>query len=310
MKLFNKSKLMAIFLTLSLIITCLLTPVSASEYNEISANLGISTAAEKLSVESSDRVIQAYKVSEKEIVNGTQFRIAIPVSTYYDKSGSLDDTVSVQQNSINSEVSGSSFAPAATNIYYIDVSIQGSNGQIVGKVWHLGYVPKHNLNIALWAGDSSASSKITSINTTNISAWPFTTQVSSTPTSSKFWDVTITGTMDGQNFYYSTYDFLFNKKAVEYPSVTDCFGNVSMTVPSSAAWSKVSNPVAALTTAERNAYITWYEQTYNNGNSLNWNDVQIHHIKPRAYGGTHVYSNLMPLKTSVHTTVTTWWASY
>ena len=288
--------MMVLLLTLSLVINFFVTPVSASAFNNVSQTLNISNESEKYAIENSDDVVQAFKVSETEIENGTQFRIAIPVP---DKSISIENDVLDSDSSI-----------AAANLFYIDVSIQGSSGKVVGKVWHLGFLPSHNLNISLWAGNTSASSKMTSVNTTNISAWPFTTNVSYVPTASKFWDVTITGTMDGQSFYYSTYDFLFNKKAVEYPSITDCFGNISMTVPLSAAWSKVSNPVAPLTTSQRNAYITWYQQTYNNGNPLNWTDVQIHHIKPRAYGGTHTYSNLMPLKSSVHTTITTWWASY
>ncbi|WP_163195775.1 HNH endonuclease signature motif containing protein [Clostridium thermarum] len=299
MKSLHKSRLMAVILVFSLIITCLIIPVSASASINTSSPVSISTASEKAAIENSDNIIQAYKVSETPIENGTQFRIAIPISA---DSVQSDDTESLDPNATSDSV--------AASVYYIDVSIQGSGGKVVGKVWHLGFLPSHNLEVGLWAGNTSASSKITSVKTTNITAWPGSTQVSSTPTASKFWDVTITGTMDGSSFYYSTYDFLFNKKAVEYPTFTDCFGNVFMTVPSSAAWSKVSNPLPALTTAQRNAYITWYEQTYNNGNALNWNDVQIHHIKPRAYGGTHDYSNLMPLKTSDHTTITTWWANY
>ncbi|MDR1158178.1 MAG: HNH endonuclease [Oscillospiraceae bacterium] len=288
---------MAVILMFSLITTCFAIPAVATENVETFSVVSVSTEIEKISIEASDHIIHAYKVSEEPLENGVQFKIAIPVSTDAAQSA-LEDETSISN------------VTAAVDLFYIDVSIQGSGGKVVGKVWHLGFLPAHNLEISLWAGNTVASSKITSVNTTNITAWPGSTQVSSTPSASKFWDVTITGTMDGESFYYSTYDLLFNKKAVEYPDITDCFGNVFMTVPSSSSWAKVSAPLPALTTAQRNAYIAWYEQTYNNGNSLNWNDVQIHHIKPRAYGGTHANSNLMPLKTSVHTTVNTWWANY
>ena len=54
----------------------------------------------------------------------------------------------------------------------------------------------------------------------------------------------------------------------------------------------------------------WYEKTYNNGNSMDWTDIQIHHIKPLKYGGKSVNSNLIPLPKATHTQFTTWWAQY
>ena len=117
------------------------------------------------------------------------------------------------------------------------------------------------------------------------------------------------GTLEGTPFTYSTYEFLFNKKGVEYPKYTDPLSKKVMTVPPT-GWTKVSNPVSALTTPERDKYKLWYEKNYNSNKVMDWSKVQVHHIKPRAYGGTHVYENLMPLDSSFHSTVTTWWVNY
>ncbi|MDO4799497.1 MAG: HNH endonuclease signature motif containing protein [Bacillota bacterium] len=197
-----------------------------------------------------------------------------------------------------------------TSIGYINVEIYGSGGNVYGKIWRVGTFDSVNFKFQLWAGDASASTKMVENTVTSVPAWPFYKTISFTPTATKFWDVTLQGQLNGQSMYYSTYDILFNKKAVRYPELTDAFGNVSMAVPPIATWTKVSNPLGTLTTSQLNAYKTWYQNTYNNGSALNWNDIQIHHVKPRAYGGTHAYSNLIPLHKNVHSTVTTWWANY
>lgn len=82
-----------------------------------------------------------------------------------------------------------------------------------------------------------------------------------------------------------------------------------MTVPVTSL-TKVSNPLPVLTQKERDTYRAWYEKTYNGGKTINWTNLPIHHIKPRAYGGTHVYENLMPLDSGFHSTVTSWWVNY
>lgn len=111
--------------------------------------------------------------------------------------------------------------------------------------------------------------------------------------------------------YYDTYIFLHNKLGNRYPSYTDSRSKKSVTVPESAVW-----PVVAAanrdswTTSQRTQYRTWYEKTYNNGNSMDWTDIQIHHIKPLKYGGKSVNSNLIPLPKATHTQFTTWWAQY
>lgn len=81
-----------------------------------------------------------------------------------------------------------------------------------------------------------------------------------------------------------------------------------MTKPVSTTWSANSSSSCALTNSDRRAYKTWYDATYG---SLNWNDYEIHHIRPCEWGGNKDYSNLIPLPYSFHRgTVSPWWVNY
>lgn len=250
---------------------------------------------EKQHVVSQNVELVSQEVTETE--NRFRLKIEVPKQLSKEaKDGSSNDSV---QNTVS-----------ATSVYYINVSIYGSGGSVYGQMYATGSIPSHNLTLSLWNGTYGAwDTKVKSVTTTSIGSWLFPTKVSAVPTATKFWDVTLTGTVGGTNIYYHTYDFVFNKKAVEYPKHTDSLSGKVMTVPKT-NWTKVANPLPALTKSQRDAYKAWYEQTYNNGKVLDWSNVQVHHIRPRAYGGTHNYDNLIPLKTSFHTTVTNWWANY
>jgi hypothetical protein len=278
----TKNRLFAFILALVMIIACFIVPSTALG----SENIGNQDIID----------FTPYAVSETQMENGVLFEIAIPAPIF------CSDSISVEDDSIGT----------GSRLSYIDVGLSGSGGSVKGSVWRIGTVAPHNIEIALLSGSTNgyASTKVAYTNTTNIPEWPSNVDVSWKLAGSRFIKVKLSGVIGGTTIDYETYEFLFNKNGIRYPDVTDCFGNVYMTVPASSIWIKVANPVNPLTTSERNAYMAWYEQTYNKGKALNWTDVQIHHIRPRAYGGTHAYSNLMPLKTSVHTTVTTWWANY
>lgn len=194
---------------------------------------------------------------------------------------------------------------------YINVEIYGSGGKVKGKIWRVGDIDFTGTYQLLAGNTKATANSIKATESINsVPAWPFYNGISATPTKTQFWNVKLEGSLNGDDLEYSTYDFLFNKKAVEYPQLTDAFGNILMTVPTSATWSKTSSPLGTLSSRQLASYKTWYQNTYNNGEALNWTNIQIHHIKPRAYGGTHAYSNLMPLNKTVHSTVTTWWTSY
>jgi hypothetical protein len=109
----------------------------------------------------------------------------------------------------------------------------------------------------------------------------------------------------------NTYAGLANKNAVLYPYIIDIFSGIVMAEPSTTGQVKVPDPDRdTWTTAQRGAYITWYINTYGNPNR-NWDDYDIHHVLPLAYGGTSSNSNLIPLLRPVHQqVVNTWWLGF
>jgi hypothetical protein len=131
---------------------------------------------------------------------------------------------------------------------------------------------------------------------------------SGTSGKTSYWSVSIDGTYGNQSVSWSTDRVLFNKVGMRYPRYKDYLSGLSIFEPSTTL-TKVSNPVK-WTTADRDKYKKWYEQTYANGDVLDWSKVQVHHIIPRAYGGTNDYSNLMPLPFEVHLLYNRWWANY
>ena len=201
---------------------------------------------------------------------------------------------------------------------YINVSLKGGNKAITASVWKVGEIGNHNLTITLYHGNTPTS--LTTNNdlkktTNNVGTIGNPTSVSSPVTKTQFWKAHVEGYMtlygERKNVNYDTYIFLHNKLGNRYPSYTDSRSKKSVTVPESAVW-----PVVAAanrdswTTSQRTQYRTWYEKTYNHGNSMDWTDIQIHHIKPLKYGGKSVNSNLIPLPKATHTQFTTWWAQY
>jgi len=196
--------------------------------------------------------------------------------------------------------------------YYMNVEVDGSSGKIAAEVWVSGNIPSHSLTVQLYRGTTSSnvSTLVGSVSTTNVGSASAPTKYTYSQTATYYYKVKVSGTIDGQSFSYSTNASLWNKKAVKYPSYTDAASGLSVSKPSSTIWSKVSSPVPALTTTQRNAYRSYYETTYLNGEAKDWTNIEIHHIRPRAYGGTHSYSNLIPLPKAMHNKFTSWWASY
>ncbi|WP_208589712.1 HNH endonuclease signature motif containing protein [Gracilibacillus suaedae] len=103
--------------------------------------------------------------------------------------------------------------------------------------------------------------------------------------------------------------FLTNSKGVWYPSYVDEQSGKTLLAPASAEYKKV--PVDQRVKwgpTERKIYKTWYEAQYG---IRSWDNIEIHHIIPRAYGGSNDPANLIPLPKSFHRgTVTPWWTNY
>lgn len=61
----------------------------------------------------------------------------------------------------------------------------------------------------------------------------------------------------------------------------------------------------------RNAYIKNFEAKYGQQSQKSyWDLVQIHHIRPRNFGGDDSFDNLMPVETSSHKLLNKWFANY
>ncbi|MDN4620255.1 HNH endonuclease signature motif containing protein [Paenibacillus sp. PsM32] len=102
---------------------------------------------------------------------------------------------------------------------------------------------------------------------------------------------------------------LYNNAALPYYKYVDTFSGKVNIEPASTTWQKVSNPVT-WDNDKRGAYISWYISTYGNPN-ITWGGYDIHHIKPREYGGSNANSNLMPVPRNLHNSlISPWWASY
>ncbi len=61
----------------------------------------------------------------------------------------------------------------------------------------------------------------------------------------------------------------------------------------------------------RAAYIKDFESEYGQQSQTSyWNLVQIHHIRPRNFGGDDSFDNLMPVETSSHKLISKWFVNY
>lgn len=107
----------------------------------------------------------------------------------------------------------------------------------------------------------------------------------------------------------SSTSLLLSKTARPWPGdYVDSVSGKRMTDPASLTWPKTTSPVK-WTDTERKAFRTWYQTTYNVPNYA-WSNVEIHHIRPREFGGTNANSNLIPVKKNVHKLYSAFFAGY
>ncbi|WP_341348439.1 hypothetical protein [Paenibacillus sp. FSL H3-0469] len=124
---------------------------------------------------------------------------------------------------------------------------------------------------------------------------------------------------------------LINRMGRAYPKQVDPGTNQLIAMPVSTLLSKTSTAAATQMRSDfdnrvKKPYRTWWEQTYGGGQPPNysnsffgglfnsfkspWDGWEIHHIVPIEFGGTNVYSNLVPLPKTKHQEFTTWFAGY
>lgn len=60
----------------------------------------------------------------------------------------------------------------------------------------------------------------------------------------------------------------------------------------------------------RDKFKIWYNTTYGTQTDDWWTARQVHHIRPRVYGGTDDNSNLMPIPVANHQLITSWFVNY
>lgn len=121
--------------------------------------------------------------------------------------------------------------------------------------------------------------------------------------SAKYYAV-VTGVANGQDIYYSTYSIPFNKKAAKYPT------HISSSVTGQSLPYNFSMTMSKVPESDRVTWTSSNKSAYEKYLGKDLSGYEVHHIVPRAYGGSNAYSNLIPLTKADHQTVTTWWASY
>jgi hypothetical protein len=112
---------------------------------------------------------------------------------------------------------------------------------------------------------------------------------------------------------YSGKDVAVNKKKWPYPQIIDPRTMQPITFPGKGLTKVPANKRAApLTSEERAAYIKDFEDRgYKLLPGQRWEDMQLHHITPREYGGKNTFDNLVPVQGAAHRELfNRWWQDY
>jgi len=104
---------------------------------------------------------------------------------------------------------------------------------------------------------------------------------------------------------------VLNKVGREYPSVLDPRTGAPIPYPGGGLSKVPVSEQVAWGAKERGAYIKeWYDRGYATPEG-GWSGYDVHHIRPREYGGTNDFGNLVPVPRTVHQQeFNTWWQNY
>lgn len=298
-----KKRLMSLFLTIAVALS-LCVPAFAVESSSFT-DVGTSNVYDTQNVESeiSDSLDVSYakqlEATGKTVVDEHPY---VPYDEQLELEGQKDATVVEYTDGTEEIIYGipvceESSTGARSAVSYFNVSLEGNGkGQLTAKLWRVGSAKSYNLTMQILYGTCrtqtadkvhDTKSGITSVGTA-LSPTTITTNISTT----KYFVVKLTGKIGDGTVNYTTYNKLFNKRAVPYPEYTCPVSGIYCVPP------YYSNFAAGTSVAwnGRNAYIKWFNNTYNGGKDpWDWSGYQIHHIRPRKYGGTNEYSNLIPL---------------
>lgn len=103
--------------------------------------------------------------------------------------------------------------------------------------------------------------------------------------------------------------YLQNRIGQNFPQYIDPISKKDAESAIDTTWQKLpSSPV--WTTTDRALFIKQFSETYGNQPAEYWKVNQVHHIRPRIYGGTNDFDNLMPILVPNHQLITTWFRNY
>ena len=103
--------------------------------------------------------------------------------------------------------------------------------------------------------------------------------------------------------------YLQNKIGQNFPEYVDPVSKKDAESPINTTWSKLAKS-PDWTTQDRYLYIKTFSETYGNQSADFWNTREVHHIRPRIYGGNNEFDNLMPILAPNHRLITSWFNKY
>lgn len=216
----------------------------------------------------------------------------------------------------NSSIDLSSNSKIALN--YINVELVGDGlGNLKIKLWAAEPLQDTNLTCVLYYGTcrdekpQNVHKRVSNISSVGGILNPAI--INDSIKTTKYFMVELYGRYLGHdNIQWQSYNLLFNKKASKYPSYTCSLSNQLCVKPyySNFAVTPVAERVS-WEKPDRDRYIKYFNETYNNGKApWDWEQYQVHHIRPRKFGGTNIYSNLIPIPKDIHYKFNGWWNNY
>lgn len=198
--------------------------------------------------------------------------------------------------------------PTNRSFYYLNVSLSGDTSTrtvsaCIKNTAALGF-SSIDVTITLYSDRTGTPIARSSAHDNDLNLGESLTVTHANVSQSAKYYAVVTGVANGQDIYYSTYHIPFNKKGEKYPTY------IKSPVTGALLPYGFSMTMAKVPEEKR---VTWNSSTKNTyakhiGADLTGYDV--HHIIPRAYGGTNADSNLIPLTSSDHKIITNWWRNY
>ncbi|MDE1526270.1 HNH endonuclease signature motif containing protein [Ligilactobacillus salivarius] len=100
---------------------------------------------------------------------------------------------------------------------------------------------------------------------------------------------------------------LQNKLAQNFPEYVDPVSHKDAESPLRTDWTRLGQSPSW---NGRQAFINRFNATYGTQSADWWSARQIHHIRPRIYGGTDDFNNLLPVPNANHYLITSWFRNY